>query len=332
LGLPFQEFFEFVKAKKRFLVGCHVHPDGDAIGSTLAIGAVLSQLGKQVMMVCNEGVPNVYRFLEDSQLIKSDVDTNYIPEVLVCVDCAEKERIALPAKIWEIPNLPIVNIDHHVTNTGFGKLNLVQPNASATGEVIFSLLKDGAITLNHNIATALYTAIATDTGFFRYANTSWYTMEVVAQLVKDYQVEISKVAEQVHEQKSYNSIRLLGEVLKTIQIGIGCKVAWAILDQKMLAQFPVENEETESYVNYARSIEGVEVAILFKELRPNEIKLSWRSTMAVDVSKLAANFGGGGHARAAGCNLNGPLDQVVDQVLSYVTDFYNGNVARNISN
>jgi phosphoesterase RecJ-like protein len=331
VGLPFQEFFAFVKTKHRFLVSCHVHPDGDAIGSTLAIDAVLSQMGKQVVMVCNEGVPNVYRFLENSSLIKEDLEPGFIPEVLICVDCAERERIALPANVWTIPGLQTINIDHHITNTGFADLNLIQPNAAATGEVIFSLLAAGSVTLNHGIATALYTAIATDTGFFRYSNTSWFTMEVAAQLVKHHQVELSKIAEQVHEQKSYNSIRLLGEVLNTVQVGNDGKVAWAILNQKMLGKYPVENEETESYVNYARSIEGVEVAILFKELRPNEIKLSWRSTSAVDVSKLAANFGGGGHARAAGCNLNGPLEQVVSQVLAYINHFYNDNVARNIS-
>ena len=201
-------------------------------------------------------------------------------------------------------------------------MNLVLPDAAATGEVIYRLLSVGGIKLDHDMAVALYTAIATDTGFFRYTNTSWYTIEVAAELVKNYQVDLAKVAEQVHEQKSYNSIRLLGEVLNTIQIGVRGKVAWAVLNQQMLAKYPVENEETESYVNYARSIEGVEVGILFKELRPGEIKLSWRSTTAVDVSKLAANFGGGGHARAAGCNINGPLEKVVSEVLTFIRGYY----------
>jgi phosphoesterase RecJ-like protein len=337
LDLPFQEFFKLIRDKQRFLISCHIHPDGDAIGSTLALGTALSQMGKQVIMICSDGVPNVYRFLEGSSLIRSDynssdshpancnpADSNIPcqePEIIISVDCAEKERIALPARVLE-KNLPIINIDHHITNIGFGQLNLIQPNASATGEVIYRLLCAGGIKLDHKMAVALYTAIATDTGFFRYTNTSWYTLEVAAELVKSYQVDLAKVAEQVHEQKSYNSIRLLGEVLNTIQIGVGGKVAWAVLNQQMLAKYPVENEETESYVNYARSIEGVEVGILFKELRPGEIKLSWRSTTAVDVSKLAANFGGGGHARAAGCNINGPLEKIVSEVLTYVTGYY----------
>jgi phosphoesterase RecJ-like protein len=322
LDLPFQEFFKFVHPYRRFLVSCHIHPDGDAIGSTLTIGAALSQMNKQAVMVCNEEVPNVYKFLEGSSQIKRELPPDFIPEVLLCVDCAEKERIALPANVWEIPGLQVLNIDHHITNTNFGDYNLVSPNAAATGEVIFSLLSVGQIPLSHTMATALYIAIATDTGFFRYTNTSGYTLEVASLLVKEHQLELAKIAEQVHEQKSFNSIRLLGEVLSTIQIGIGGKVAWAVLDQQMLSRYSVENEETESYVNYPRSIEGVEVGILFKELRPGEVKLSWRSTTAVDVSKLAANFGGGGHARAAGCNMNGPLKTVISEVLSYIDNFY----------
>ncbi len=328
----FQDFFELIKAKKRFIVSCHVHPDGDAIGSTLAIGALLAGMDKQVEMVCTEGVPNVYQFLEGSRSIKRNISLDYLPEVLICVDCAEKDRLALPAGGWNINDLKVVNIDHHITNNGFGDLNLVDPNAAATGEVIYRILTAGSVKLNRGIATAIYTAIATDTGFFRYANTSSFTLELASLMVKNYQVELSKVAEQVHEQKSYNSIRLLGEVLQTLQVDLGGKVAWGILDQRMLSRFPVENEETESYVNYARSIDGVEVGILFKELRPNEVKLSWRSTSAVDVSKLAAYFGGGGHARAAGCNINGPIDQVVAQVLSYLADYYGVSLARNFSN
>ncbi len=338
MDLPFQEFFEFISDKQRFIIGCHVHPDGDAIGSTLALGRALSQMGKQVIMICSDGVPNVYRFLEGSALIRSDYNSSDFtpadcnsadycpnhfqePEVIISVDCAEKERIALPEEIFK-KNLPIINIDHHKTNIGFGRLNLIQPDAAATGEVIYRLLTSGGIKMDNKIAVALYTAIATDTGFFRYPNTSWYTMEIAAELVKNYQVDLAKVAEQVHDQKSYNSIRLLGEVLNSIQVGVDGKVAWAVLNQQMLAKYPVENEETESYVNYARSIEGVEIGILFKEFKPGEIKLSWRSTTAVDVSKLAANFGGGGHARAAGCNINGPLERIITEVLNYISGYY----------
>ena len=316
------DLFKLIKEKESFLIACHVHPDGDAIGSMLALGLSLLKLGKQVSMVCAEGVPNVYSFLEGSQLISKTVDLTAVPEVLISVDCAERERMSLPPAIWSLKSLYIVNIDHHITNLGFGDLNIIDANAAATGEIVYQLLREGGLELDRDIATAIYTAVATDTGFFRYANTASTTLELASLIVKDFGVEPAKVAEQVHEQKSINSIRLLGEVFRTLEIGLNNKVAWMVLSQTMLSKYPVENEETESYVNYARSIEGVEIAILFKELRPNEVKLSWRSTSAADVSKLAAYFGGGGHARAAGCNLNGPIDQVVKQVIDFVADYY----------
>ncbi len=317
----FRQFFDLIQTKKRFLVTCHVHPDGDAIGSLLAIGLTIANQGKTVEMICMDGIPTVYNFLENSDQIKDRVE-NFQPEVIVCVDCAEKERVALPTDLWDIPGIIVVNIDHHISNTGFGDLNIVDPQAAATGELIFRILTDGQISLNRAIAGAIYTATATDTGFFRYSSTSSYTLELASVLVKNFQVEPAKIAEHVHEQKSYNSIRLLGNVINTLKLGCHGKIAWMVLDQQMLGQFPVENEETESYVNYARSIEGVEVGLLFKELKPNEVKISWRSSSAVDVSRLAANFGGGGHARAAGCSINGPIDQVVNEVIAYVSTYY----------
>lgn len=322
MTLDWQAFSKLIETKNQFIVTCHVHPDGDAIGSLLAVGFLLKKLGKKVELICSEGVPTVYTFLEGNELIKKERELSLVPEVLIAVDCAERERCALAEEIWEIPGLIVINIDHHITNTGFGNLNIVDSQAAATGEVLFRLFKEAGIALEQGVATALYTAVATDTGFFRYSNTSSFTLELAAMLVKEYGVEPAKVAEQVHEQKSFNSIRLLGEVLCTLKVGVGGKVAWMVLDQEMLNKYPVENEETESFVNYARSIEGVEIGILFKELRTNEIKLSWRSSVNVDVSKLAAYFGGGGHARAAGCTLNGPVKKVVNDVLRFVADFY----------
>ncbi len=322
MNLDWQGFFRLIKANDRFIVTCHVHPDGDAIGSLLAIGFVLKKFEKKFELICSEGIPSVYSFLEGSELIKKERDLSFSPEVLISVDCAEKDRCAISWETWSIPGLTVVNIDHHITNTGFGDLNLNHPQAAATGEVIYRLFKEANFAFDRAVATALYTAVATDTGFFRYSNTSSFTLELVSILVKEYGIEPSKIAEQVHEQKSFSSVRLLGEVLCTLKTGIGGKVAWMVLDQPMINKFQVENEETESFVNYARSIEGVEVGILFKELRANEVKLSWRSSVNVDVSKLAAKFGGGGHARAAGCTINGPVDQVVKDVLKFVSEYY----------
>jgi phosphoesterase RecJ-like protein len=322
LKLDWQEFIRLIETNDRFVATCHVHPDGDAIGSLLAIGFVLKKYRKNFELICSEGVPSVYAYLEGSESIKKERDLSVTPQVLISVDCAEKDRCALAPEIWNIPGLTVINIDHHISNIGFADLNLIDPQAAATGEVIYRLFGEAGLEFDSSVAIALYTAVATDTGFFRYSNTSAFTLELASMLVKKYGIEPSKIAEQVHEQKSFSAIRLLGEVLCTLQVGIGGKVAWMVLDQPMLSKFQVENEETESFVNYARSIEGVEIGILFKELRANEIKLSWRSSVNIDVSKLAANFGGGGHARAAGCTINGPIDRVVNDVLKFVSEYY----------
>ncbi len=324
MASTFEAFFNLINNKNHFLICCHVHPDGDSIGSMLALGLALRQMGKKVDLVCSDEIPEVFNFLNGSESIQNQLDSPEFPEVLICVDCAEEERIALPVEVWKKPGVYRVNIDHHVTNGYFGDLNIVFPEASATGEVIYNFFSQMQIPMNQGIATAIYTTIATDTGFFRYANTSAYVLKIASALVEEFLVKPAKIAEHVHDQKSYNSMRMLGMVLNTLNIVHHGKIAWMSLDQAMLRECPVEPEETESFVNYARSIQGVEIGLLFKELKPGEIKLSWRSTAAVDVSELAAHFGGGGHARAAGCNLVGPMSEVIERVLNYLIDDYYG--------
>ena len=196
--LDSQGLFRLIETKNRFIATCHVHPDGDAIGSLLAIGMVLKKLGKEVELVCSEGIPSVYLFLEGREFIKKERDLSLTPEVLISVDCAEKDRCAIQPEIWDLPGLKVVNIDHHITNTKFGCLNLIDSQSAATGEVLYNIFKNAGIPLDRSIAIPLYTAIATDTGFFRYSNTSAFTLELASLLVKDYGVEPSKIAEQLH--------------------------------------------------------------------------------------------------------------------------------------
>ncbi|HEX2954774.1 MAG TPA: bifunctional oligoribonuclease/PAP phosphatase NrnA [Bacillota bacterium] len=290
----------------RFMLGCHEHPDGDAIGSVLALGLSLKARGKNLRMVVPEGVPTVYRYLEGSHLIVDKPEEGFVPAIVVALDCADRARLSLPD--WPV-NATVVNIDHHITNSGFGHVSLVEPHAAATGEIVADLLAEGGFPFDSTIASALYTALATDTGFFRYANTTGKTMRLASDWVDTYGVSPSQIAEQVHEEKSFASLKLLAEVLSTLTLEEEGKVSWMLLSYDMLERYQVPLEETESFVNYANSVHGVEVGILFKELQPNEFKMSFRSGASVDVSKLAAEFGGGGHARAAGCSLNGTFEE-----------------------
>lgn len=318
-----EQLKKIVSENQRFMVCCHVSPDGDAIGSLLAVGAVLKKLDKQVEMVCTDGVPSVYEFFADQGLIRREIDWSFRPEVLICVDCAERSRVAVQAEIWDRDDCYVVNIDHHVTNTNFGNLNMISPDAAATGEFVYSILKSVSLDIDETIAIYLYTAMATDTGFFRYESTSAYTLATVSELVEKYGVRPNVLSELINERRTYASLKMLGEVLNTLKLTMDGRVAHMLLLQKMVDEYQVENEETEGYVNYAKSIKGVEVGILFKEnTTDGVVKVSWRSKSSVDVSRLAKHFGGGGHARAAGCTIAGTLSEVETKVLEYLKQYY----------
>lgn len=314
---PTNEIRDAINQHQRFLLGCHLHPDGDAIGSTLALGLSLQAMGKEVRMVCPESVPTVYRFLEGSERVSQKMDPDFQPEVVIALDCAERARLSLPE--WPIGAL-LINIDHHISNSGFGHISLVRSDASATGEIVYDLLAEFGMPMPPSVATAIYTAIATDTGFFRFNNTSGKVLRTASTLVDEFNVSPSHISEQVHEEKSFASLRLLAEVLATLSLEDGGRVAWMSLSYEMFQRYDLELDETEGFVNYARSVRGVELGIFFKELAPGEVKVSLRSGSAIDVSKLAAAFGGGGHARASGCTIYAPLNEAVEKMLRYVKD------------
>jgi len=310
------EILALLSAKDQILLTTHQHPDGDGLGSMFALGQALRKRGKSVYTILTEDVPSSFAFLNYPNLVFQSIPDGCNPSMLVALDCGDADRMALPNS--EEIHIPIVNIDHHISNSNYGAWNLVVPEAAATGELVYKLLVAGGYELDQQIAMALYVAIATDTGFFRYTNAGRDAFLQAAELVRDYRLDPAKIAEIVHEQKTLNAIMLLGEVLGTLTLAAGGKVAWMYLSHDMLQRYPVELEETEGFVNYARSIIGVEIALFFKETQGGEVRISWRSGPEADVSQLAANFGGGGHARAAGCTINGSLRDSVDVVLDFL--------------
>jgi phosphoesterase RecJ-like protein len=321
-----EEILHLLAKYNRYLLGCHLHPDGDAIGSLLALGLALETAGKEVAMVLPGGVPETFRFLEGTEKILPA--PSLTPEVIIALDCADRERLLLPEAVFA-SGAPVVNIDHHLSNSMFGDFNYVFPEAGATGEIVYDLLAGGGFTLDKRIAEAIYTAVATDTGFFRYSNTSSRVLSLVAKLVAGYGISPSRIAEEVYEERSYDSLRLLGEVLSTLRLSADGKIAWMALSQQLMAAYSVPLEETENFVNYTISISGVEVGLFFKEITPGETKVSWRSRITVDVSRLAAHFGGGGHARAAGCTIKTPISQAIEQVLPFLRSYLAGAGLKN---
>ena len=281
----------------------HIHPDGDAMGSLLALYAYLRAQGKCVKMLLDDEVPRSFKFLADWDKIESPQARVHEADLLVILDASDLERIG---KVKDVVKAPILNIDHHISNLKFADYWHIDSQAAATGELIYRLLTEVDATITGSIATALFTAIATDCGFFRYANTSAQTLKIASELV-GLGAKPHVISEYL-DTKPRAVIEILPKVLETLEVidcGVNGQIAMLTLNQEILANF---RDDTEGFINYPRNIEGVEIAIMFKETDESNTRVSLRSK-SVDVSQLALAFGGGGHARAAGCTITESLSK-----------------------
>ncbi|CAH1056197.1 DHH family phosphoesterase [Paenibacillus pseudetheri] len=313
-----QQTREFLLEHDDYLVVSHVQPDGDAVSSTLAVGWLLSCLGKKYTML-NEGpIPKRMEYLWHSDEIinmaSSEPPRQY--SNVICVDCADFQRVGLTHRYFANDAL-ILNIDHHPTNNGYGLVNLIKPDAAATAEILFDLLKTFQIEWDIDIATALYTGLLTDTGGFRYTNTSPKVMAAVSELLS-YGVNGPELAETLLEEMTLPQIKILNKALNTLQLSPEGDIAWLYVTPEDMVECAAANEDLEGLVNYPRNIRGVEVGILFKVIHEHAVKVSLRSAGKVDVADLAQTFGGGGHTRAAGARIEATLETAIAQVLEEV--------------
>ncbi|GGH59751.1 DHH family phosphoesterase [Paenibacillus silvae] len=309
---------QFLLEHDDYLVVSHVQPDGDAVSSTVTVGWLLSCLGKTFTMI-NEGeIPQRMRFLWQADAIVNM--TEQPPErkykAIICVDCADFARVGLSRQYFEEDAI-ILNIDHHPTNNGYGAVNIIKSDAAATAEILFDFLQLFNITWNKDIATAVYTGLLTDTGGFRYANTSPNVMAVASRLL-EHGVDGPHLAQMLLEEVTLPQVRILNKALSSLQMTEDGRVAWVVITPDDMQACGAVNEDLEGIVNFARNIRGVEVGIFFKVINDNAVKASMRSAGKVDVAALAQTFGGGGHVLAAGCRLEGKLEEVVEKVLKQV--------------
>lgn len=295
------------------ILTAHVQPDGDALGSLIALYSFLSAQGKQVRMLLDDEVPRAFRFLEGWEKVEKPDGAICKADLLVVLDASDRERIG---KVSKVITAPILNLDHHISNVKFADYWYIDSKAAATGEIIFKILREANATITPSMAEALFTAIATDCGFFRYANTSAQTLKFASDLV-ELGARPHIISEHL-DTKPRAVIEMLPKVLETLEI-IDCggagSIATIVLNSNVLA---ILKDDTEGFINYPRNIDGVEIAIMFKEVDTNSVRVSLRSKTA-DVSNLALAFGGGGHARAAGCTLAEPLDRAKTLVIAAAT-------------
>ena len=307
---------EEIRSSHRFLIASHENPEGDAIGSIVALGLALKDLGKEVVVLNQDPIPEAFSFLPGVEEVVHRVPADGSFDVAFALDCGDKKRLGEEfTKVQKIRK--VINIDHHISNNHFGDINLVDPEASAACEIIFDLLRVLSVPVSPGIAENIYVGILTDTGSFHYSNTSPKTF-AVARMCLLAGVEPWKVAEKVYENQPLLRLRLLSLVLKTLEVVEGGRISWVWVTQQMMEETGATKDMTEDFINLPRSLKGVEVALLLREVSPVQYRVSLRSRGSVDVARIALAFQGGGHPNAAGCTVEGTLSEVKSKVLEQV--------------
>lgn len=321
MAATFDEIGKALREHQQFVVLGHVRPDGDALGSQLALGLSLQQLGKNVRIWNEEGVLEKYSFLPRAELLTKPPATAQQFDVVVALDTAIQNRLGntlaaiASAKLW-------INIDHHVSNPGYGDLVLIDSDAPATGEIIFRLIKSQGLPIDHDIAENLYAAISTDTGSFQYPKTSTRTFEIAAELIRTGDLDVGRISQQLYENYPRRRLELLRELLGTMRFSECGRVATFSLSLNTAAELGVIPEDNEGLIDHLRAVQGVIVAAFFEELSDGKIRVSMRSKdERIDVCAICQKFGGGGHSLAAGARVRGTLAEVEQKVLEETSEF-----------
>ena len=304
-----------IRANKSFLVTTHENPDGDAVGSSLALAAYLRRLGKDVTIHLCDPVPDLYAFLPLADTVVQNLpDRDY--DVCFVLDVGEFSRAG--RQVVECRRIgSFINIDHHLTRDNFGAINYIDPSAAATGVLVYRIIKAAGDLIDYEIAISLYTAIITDTGSFRYSNANPEAFAISGELVAT-GINTWSIAEKLYESQPRQRLELLALALSTLTISERGDFASITVTLDMYRRTGACAELTDGFVNYPRSIRGVEVSVFFREINSGLFKVGFRSKGKVDVSSLAATFGGGGHHNAAGCTVAGTLDEVRHKVFAHL--------------
>lgn len=296
----------------------HIEADGDAIGSCLALALSLKKAGKKVKVLMEEDVPVVYGFLPGIELAEVYTVDYTVYDVVMALDTGDMGRMGYRKEIFDKGDVT-VNIDHHSTNSEFADYNFVQTSSSATGEIIYQLLKMMKLELTPETAACLYTAITTDTGGFRYSNTTSLTHQIAADLINHGAV-VADISQKVFDTVSYAKVKLTGLAANTLELFEKGKVSVIYITPGMMKEAGALEEDCDGIVNLGRSIRGVQVALMLRQWEDNEVKVNLRSNGSFDVASLASMYAGGGHKKAAGCIVKGNLEEVKNKLLADIRD------------
>lgn len=300
-----------LRARSYFVMVSHVKPDGDTLGAGLALGLALKKLGKRVAYFCQDVVPRNLRFLPDAALVSNTLPADLPPETLF-VFCDMSDRARAGDRLPPIARDNMLDVDHHLGNALFGKLNYVVESECSTGAVMMRALRALGVTIDADIATCVLATVMTDTGGFMHSNTSPEALELAAELMR-YGANKETITEEIFLRKRVAATRLLGEIIDRMRFEQTGRYCYSYVDDAMLARTEADGEDTEDTVNVLRGQEGVEVAALFKAI-DGEIRVSLRSSGRVNVQAAAKRLGGGGHFRAAGLTCTGTLQEAFGAV------------------
>ena len=315
----FAEIGRALRDHQRFAVLSHVRPDGDALGSQLALALSLQELGKTVRVWNEDGMLEKYSFLPHAELLTKPPATKEDVDLVVTLDTAVQTRLGTALDAVGSAKT-MINIDHHPSNPAYGDLVYVDPASPATGQILFELIADQKLPLTKEIAENLYVAISTDTGSFQYPNTTARTFEIAAELIR-IGVDVGRVSQLLYENYPRRRIELLRELLGTMRFEGKGRVASFSLSLEMAKRLGVLPEDNEGLIDHLRAIRGVIVAVFFEELPDGKVRVSMRSkTEKADVCGICMKFGGGGHTLAAGARVRGTLAEVEQKVLEAICE------------
>ncbi|GAV20902.1 bifunctional oligoribonuclease and PAP phosphatase NrnA [Mariprofundus micogutta] len=318
-----QPVMDAINGAEQIVLITHCNPDGDGIGSQLALYDALTELGKSVTMFNVDGVPRIYTFLDHADKVgrghwHSDTSGG---DLIIALDCGSKARLGMPDAFYD--GATLLNIDHHASNKLFGDINLVDARYCATGAMIFDLLIAMKSPVSKATASAIYTAVLTDTASFRLSNSTAAVYRMAAELI-DAGARPWPISVHVYESRPLAGLKMMSACLDTLEVHNEGRSAWVHITSDMYEATGADVEDTEGLIDYARSIDGVEVAVFIRcdERRENCWKVSFRGKTYVDVGALAASLGGGGHTYASGCLMRGTFDEVRSSVEQAVTRIF----------
>jgi phosphoesterase RecJ-like protein len=303
------EVLKNIQGRDRFVLTSHARPDGDAVGSALACCQIVRAMGKQADVVLRDGVPRIYQPLPfaDQVLQAEKVNGNY--DAVIVLECDSIQRTRLEG----LENHFLISIDHHFSGRPFAHVNWIDPRAVATGEMVYKLARAAGVKITPEIASCLYTAVLTDTGSFMFEGTNEHTFALARELVLA-GANPARCARNVYFGHSTEKMRLLGAALSNLHRE--GPLAWIWITRDQMEHAAAKEEDCEGIVNYALSIQDVEVAAFFRELPDGRYRVSLRSKGQLNVASVAERFGGGGHNCASGCSLEGPLSVAVARILA----------------